>query len=163
MVKINGSQGQLQGKGLAIAGMVTGGLGIFVGLVWMAIALPALAQARGKAKLVSQKLEMNVLFINCRAYALDHDGHFPADLSELHPKYLDDDSLLKTYGEDGGKGADYIYFSGYRNDSPTNTKPLIASPTTIIGGRVILLVGGEVVEVPEEEFQRLMKILKSIQ
>lgn len=162
--RINGSQGQLGGRGIAIAGMVTGGVGTIAGLFTAAmlagIFIPVFSGTLNKAKITRQMNDVKIIAITCRAYAADHDGNFPAELKELYPDYIQDENALKTYGQGGVINADYIYFPGYRDDSPAKTKPLIAAPVSIGGGRVMGLVGGEVVEVPEDEFQRLMKALE---
>ena len=164
LININKSQDQLEGKRLAIAGVITGGMGLFMGLFSVAMLagmfMPAFAQVQAKAKITQQTSQVNLLVISCQSYALDHDGDFPVELKDLHPEYIDDESLLKTFGERGSKNAPYIYFPGYTDSSPAKTKLLIATPATIAGSRVMALVGGEVVDVPEEEFQRLMEAQK---
>jgi len=102
LVKINASQGRLEGKGLAIAGLVTGGVGVIAGLFSMAflagLMMPILNKVQGEAKLTRQMTDMKVLMIACRIYAGGHDGNFPDELKDLYPDHIDDESQLMTRG-----------------------------------------------------------------
>ena len=81
LVKINGSQGRLGGKGLATAGIVTSGVGlVFVPIIALLAALlfPALAQAKSKAQQTVCMNNLKQLGLAVRMYATDNNDTFPA-------------------------------------------------------------------------------------
>jgi len=80
MVRINGSQGRIGGKGLATAGIVTSGVAlVFVPIIAImaALLLPALAQAKGKAQQVNCMSNMKQLVLGVRMYSNDNQDTFP--------------------------------------------------------------------------------------
>jgi hypothetical protein len=58
---ISKSRGRLQGNGFAIAGIVLGGLGCFWTLIWIALLLPAVQQAREATRQISSKNNLKQL------------------------------------------------------------------------------------------------------
>jgi hypothetical protein len=81
LVKINGSQGRVGGKGLATAGIVTSGVAlVFVPIIAIlaALLLPALAQAKGKAQQVQCMNHLKQIVLGVRMYASDNKEVFPA-------------------------------------------------------------------------------------
>lgn len=72
------SPGQYGGAGLALAGLITG----YVGLVALpALLLPALAQAMAKAQRINCVNNMKQIGLSFRTWAIDHDGNYPFNLS----------------------------------------------------------------------------------
>ncbi len=80
LVKIGKAGGAVRGKGLAIAGIVLGGLGIFIvpliGLV-VAITVPAFHSAVGQAQAVVFMNNARMAGRAAMTYAVDHDDEFP--------------------------------------------------------------------------------------
>lgn len=153
IAKINGSEGRLQGKGLAIAGIISGSVGLIFGTGFLAaILMPAFSSVRDRADFAREISHVKQLSIACRSYALDHDGVFPQKLRELVPDYMDDEVLLKTTKPKTGETEDYIYFPGL-TDTHNGTVPLIASPVVRRGKRVVGMVGGQVRAMGEVEYQ----------
>lgn len=70
-------------NGLAIAGVVTGGIGLVLLPIFAAIALPAFVNARQAAQGAACCSNMKMLAMECLAYANDHDGRLPNSLDEL--------------------------------------------------------------------------------
>lgn len=107
-------------KNLAVAGLVLGyGAMVlsFLVLTLGAILLPALAQARGKAREASCVSNVRQLSLACIMYANDHDMQFPADWSEVQ-SYVGDAQVLECPADDSGTSPDYqIVFRGRLSDA----------------------------------------------
>jgi hypothetical protein len=72
------SPGQYSGAGLALAGLITG----YVGLVALpALLLPALAAAKHNAQAITCSDQMKCIGLSFRTWAIDNDGNFPFNLS----------------------------------------------------------------------------------
>jgi hypothetical protein len=95
----------------------------------------------------------------CRLYADDHEGRFPAKVSDLIPDYLQDHRLFFTKGRGDDPPQLIIYHAGYRADDPAETL-LVASPRPFESSRgrhrVVVFVDTSGRIVPEAEFQELM-------
>jgi prepilin-type processing-associated H-X9-DG protein len=80
LVKIGNAGGAVRGKGLAIAGIVLGGLGIFilpVILLMAAILMPAVHSAVGQAQAVVFMNNARMAGRAAMTFAADHDDEFP--------------------------------------------------------------------------------------
>ena len=77
MVKIGKSQGQLRGKGLALAGMITSGAAIVLIPILAAMLLPALASAKQKALEINCMNNEKQMALAVIIYSNDHTNHFP--------------------------------------------------------------------------------------
>ncbi|MBI5394873.1 MAG: DUF4190 domain-containing protein [Verrucomicrobia bacterium] len=85
LVRIGKTPG-LGGQGLAIAGLVTGGIGgLFSTGIIAALALPAFVNARERAMEVRCMSNVRQLYVASMAYAQDHDQALPKTLDELRP------------------------------------------------------------------------------
>lgn len=74
----------LGGQGLAIAGLVTGGVGtVFITPIIVAIMLPAFVGAREKAREVACANNVRMLCVASIGFAQDHDGALPKTLDDL--------------------------------------------------------------------------------
>jgi type II secretory pathway pseudopilin PulG len=69
--KISGSPEQLKGKGMAIAGIATGGVSIFFALLLVAIAIPSFIKFSGKAKQSEAKTNLGAIFTAMQSYYLE--------------------------------------------------------------------------------------------
>lgn len=77
LVSINKSQGRLKGGALAIAGICLSGFMLLMVPVLLALTLPALAQAKGKAQTINCVSNLKQLGLACRMYANDYKDAFP--------------------------------------------------------------------------------------
>jgi len=78
MNKIGKSQGQLGGRGLALAGVVTSCVSLVLLPLFAALLLPALAQAKQKAQSINCVNNVKQLSLAMRIYAGDNQNHYPA-------------------------------------------------------------------------------------
>lgn len=155
--KVDRSGGALKGKGMGIAGIVTGGAGVLLGLIPLAIVasvtMPALTVVHERAEAAKQAGEIRSLLLACRSYSSDFDGRFPDELQELMPDYLDaEEGLTWESNASQGEAMPYLYRSGL-SDTSFSREPLIAGPEPIMGKRVVGFVGGHVESIPEADFQ----------
>ncbi len=80
--KIGKSAGTLTGKGLAIAGLVMGGISIMLLPITAALLLPAVANARGAANQAACLNNVRQCTLACQMYAQEHDGTLPNSLDD---------------------------------------------------------------------------------
>jgi hypothetical protein len=70
------------GAGFALAGLIMGYVSLLVVLViFPALLLPALSQAKGRAQSVSCANKMKQIGLSFRTWAIDHDDNFPFNVS----------------------------------------------------------------------------------
>lgn len=155
--KQNQSPDSIKGKGLAIAGIITGGVGIITGafvalLVAASAAMPAYQGVQSQARLKQQQATLQQHILACRVYAADHEGRFPASLDELYPEYVDVEDLLSMTHPAHGESAPYLYRPGL-TDTAALDEVLVATPWPVNRKHVIGRVGGTVEIVSEEVFQ----------
>lgn len=81
--RINKSAGALTGQGLAIAGIVTGGVGILSGFILAGMLLPALNAAREKAREQVCMANLRQISMACFLYADEHQGAIPGNLDQV--------------------------------------------------------------------------------
>ncbi len=119
--KIGNSSGRLTGKGLAVAGIATGGFGIMFTAVLAAIAIPAYVKVVEKAKLAQSQQRARVIVLACQLYAADHDGNLPVDvMTLLDESYIEKGTDLRSpFAEAGGSAIGYKFLiSGNLADFP---------------------------------------------
>jgi hypothetical protein len=118
MNRVRGSSGALRGKGLAISGLVTGGLSILFLPLTAAIVLPAVAAARAKAQEAACMLNVRQCVILCQQFASEHDGRLPEkweDLGVLLPDGEARTHLLTCPSHKNAAGTSYELLGGGRN------------------------------------------------
>lgn len=159
--KIDQSGGTLKGRGIGVAGIVTGSVGVIAGLAPIAIvaglAIPAFSSMKGKAEAIKQTSNIHQVIIACKSYASSNNGDYPKNLLSLVTDgYLDSGELIVAAvtesDSSSGERQPLLYRSGLTDSSPAN-EPLIAAPQAISGKRTVGYSDGSVIVVPEEEFQ----------
>jgi len=147
--------GRRPGKGMAIAGLVLGSVGLMTAPLLPAILLPALARAREQARRTICTVNLSSIGKAVLIYQAEHEA-MPPDTDTLiragtSPKAFDCPSAKAN------RSCDYFYFA------PTDPKALSESDETIIacdyngnppGGRNVLYLDGHVAWLSESAFQR---------
>lgn len=152
--KIDESGGTLTGRGLAMAGIITGSVGILLGFITVgsilaAAALPAFNQVQNQAKQTRQENQVRQIIVACHYHATEKNGAFPESLEALmEAGYLgtEDAHAIDTIG------GVFLYRPGFTGTSP-DEEILIASPAPVGRQRVVGQVDGATMVVPEEDFQ----------
>jgi hypothetical protein len=86
----NRSNGMVGGKGMAIAGLVLGYVGILFGTAILAgLAMPAFTTVQEKARIMEASNNVRQIIISMKSYADDHDGKYP-DADASNPKTAND-------------------------------------------------------------------------
>jgi len=135
--KIRASDGALTGSGLALAGLITGYLSLTSMLILPGMLLPALSQAREKARQVNCVSNLKQIGLAVMMFAGDNNDQYPDDLAQLIDKgYL---SNYRVYACPStpttpatsleqfrsGDHTDYVYYgkglSQADINNPTNT------------------------------------------
>tara|TARA_R110002096_G_scaffold61249_2_gene152261 strand:+ start:3011 stop:3622 length:612 start_codon:yes stop_codon:yes gene_type:complete len=140
--KIGRSPESTGGRGQAIAGIITGGVGIVAGLIPIgivaSIALPAFAQVKEESEQIT---EMKLLNNACKIYAIENNNEFPPSLQQLFPDFIENESLLTWEDKETGQLSPYLYRAGLSENS-SSTEPLILAPVAIMGERPVVYVNG---------------------
>jgi hypothetical protein len=149
---IDQSGGALKGRGIGVAGIVTGSVGILAGLFSVgmvaAIAVPSFTGVQMKAKQAYEMSQVRQIVLACRFHASEHEGAFPDSLTALLEDGNVDAGVLEPKDMPGGA---FLYRRGLRDDSPAG-EVFIASPAPVRQQRVVGQVDGLVRLVPEEDF-----------
>jgi len=181
LVKISKSQGALGGKGMAIAGIVLGGL-FFLALPFIAIAAaiiaPAVIRARGTAQSRMSMNNLRQLSTAAQTYAVERDGALPSP--DRWPQELEEffgsDRVLKdpanpeagrAYAMNaalGGMRLDGIpersrtvlFFECEFGGPPSGGPGLLPTPPRHRRGHNIAFCDGHVETVPLEELDTLI-------
>ena len=155
--KIDQSGGTLKGRGMGIAGIVTGSVGVIVGLMPLgmvaAMVIPAFSGAREKALEIKQMSDIRQVALACRAYAADHNGDYPKILPMLVTEgYLDSGELLAWKPNPSAEESLPLLYRPGLTDTSAGDEALIAAPQAIAGKRTVAYSDMSVTSVPEEEF-----------
>ena len=142
--QIKRSGGRLRGRGMAIAGLITGYLSlVFYGVVilWLifGLALPFFHWVDTEGRPRDTIVEAKQIGLACKMYAEDNDGNFPKTLDQLVPAYLHDKRLFVCPLDSTGAPMGYEYFGGTENDDP-NKILLQSKATTSDGRRMVVYV-----------------------
>jgi hypothetical protein len=129
LVGINRSRGALTGKGMAIGGIVTGGLGCALVLVSVAILLPAIQGARESARRAVCQNNLKQIELAMLEYADAHHGFPPAfTLDPAAKPLLSWRVLILPYL---GQQALYEQFKLDEPWDSPNNKPLVAQMPSV--------------------------------
>jgi hypothetical protein len=150
---IDQSGGALKGRGIGVAGIVTGSVGILAGLFSVAIfasmAMPAYNGIQHRAKQTRQINQIKQIVTACHYHATEENGTFPESLESLvEAGHLGADDPQPISTSDGV----FLYRPGLTGTSPDD-EVFIASPAPLGRQRVIGQVDGLVRIIPEEDFQ----------
>lgn len=151
--KIDRSGGTLQGRGLSIAGIVTGGVGVLAGISTIAIlasvALPVFNSAQANAKLTAETMRIQNVFNACSIYAADNDGRFPDTLAAVAKNGTTEATSFVSILE---PKASFLYRPGLTFDSDPK-EVILASPASLRGKRAVGYLNGAVELITEQQFQ----------
>ena len=81
--KIGKSGGQITGQGQALGGLITGAISLVMIPIMAAMLLPALTQARGKARAAQCLSNVKQISLACAMYADANNGRLPQELDSL--------------------------------------------------------------------------------
>jgi hypothetical protein len=138
---INRSRGALQGRGMAISGLVMGYLTLAVGGIFVLGAFPLYAKIMAEMKAKTTMRTGYQIHQALFAYALDHDQKFPDSLQDLVTSGLVEPELLTKLP--AGYPADYWEYRGkgmQADETPTDAIILQGKPQNKF--RVVVHVGG---------------------
>jgi len=150
-------QGEEVGKGGSPApkrGWKWWGIGVLV-LVLVGLAMPAIVIKADRGLRIKEVSNVKQLILACSLYASDRDGKYPERLQDLYPYYIDIEDFFEAYNPETQMSEPYIYFPG-QADSDFPRSPLVENEKRVVG-----FVGGLVIEMREEEFQRMMNAQES--
>ncbi|MFT5121768.1 MAG: hypothetical protein ACI9TH_003303 [Kiritimatiellia bacterium] len=113
--QIKRSNGRLGGGGLAVGGLVTGYIGVLLGLtivlgIGTAIFIPAMQGSRMTAKKTVSLSNIHQLLVASQLYSDEHEDTLPGDLTDLDP-YLGG-GFLSTSPLGDGTSVDYVLLHG---------------------------------------------------
>ena len=144
--KIKRSNGTLNGKGLAVTGLVLGYVSffiIFIMGIFSGLAIPALYVALDEAKLKASVSQVRQIVAACHEYADEHEGRFPDSLEQLVSQGLIDKKKLSSPLAARPGGVDYVYTPGLTTESDSR-QVLVFDPNVSKQGRLIYCVRGYV-------------------
>ncbi len=109
--KIGKSQGQLCGKGLALAGIITSGVTIVLIPIFAALLLPALAAAKTKAQQINCVNNEKQLALAVMIYSQDHTNQLPpaATWCDAIQSTAGSDRIFKCPAANSTSRSDYAF------------------------------------------------------
>jgi hypothetical protein len=163
--KIKGAQGRLGGRGLAIAGVAVGTVGLVLVLVVLGLMLPGLERARERVR--RAKSACNLLYITkcCYLYAdaTANQGRFPDDPMALYPNYLRDwRALINPRLPDQDVGYEYLPGSSLEDD-PNVVAYENVPEDRANEGRNVVVARGNVEWMSDEDFQAALAETRRVQ
>ncbi len=166
--QIRRSGGTVGGRGLALAGVILGWVVVgitvlvFVISILLAILMPAVHTAQGRAQAAVCMNNLQQLHLACAGYAAENDGRMPDRLSQLYPDYIGGLDVFVCPGtgdaigseEEIEAGTSYVYLAAGKRMAEIGPDDVIArdKPGNHPGdGIVHVLYGdGRVVEEPSQ-------------
>ena len=159
LVKIKRKPAVYRGRGMAIAGICTGGASLLIVPLMIAILLPALGRARvGGSKRTVCQANMRGIGQALYIYAQD-DGMFPEKGADWQARLVNACTAAPKQflcpSDTGGSGSSYYYVPGYGDNSDPAQIILYEDPT-IHGGRGgnILYQDGHVAFVKSPQYEK---------
>lgn len=151
--KANENPQEVGGKGLALAGIITGSVGILTGIATMgmyaAMVMPAVAGVQAQAEKTVVMNDMRQVSFALQAYTLDHEMKYPASLADLVPDYLETDEFIMQVNDVSGESALFLYRPPAATTEDFSNTVLLLSPFPIQGERVVAYADGRVETIPE--------------
>ncbi len=145
MKRSNENPQEVGGKGLALAGIITGGVGILTGLITVGIyasaMIPAYSGVQSRAEEVRTISSVRIISLGLSSYSADHDGSFPPTLEELIPDYLDSEEGIYQVDPDSGDSSPFLYRPGLTKSDDSDTI-IVLAPFSINGKRVVGYLDG---------------------
>jgi hypothetical protein len=132
--RIRRSGETLAGDGMAVAGLITSYIGLFVillvvvfafAMIFAGMALPIFGATQIHARQTKAIGQAREIATACHLYATEHQGKFPKTLEELVPKYLPDRKVFVCPLSGPTVAQGYEYFGG--TDTDPGEKILIMS------------------------------------
>jgi len=139
-------QGQFEGRGMAIAGLVMGYLTIafwtvllLLVIAGIGMSVPIFSEIQKKMTEMTEQtpdqtaveIQLKAIGASCRKFAEDHQGRFPATLEELVPDYIGDRSELL-----GPDHEPFEYMAAELSDAPSK---IVAATRPVPGKRRVVL------------------------
>ena len=104
---------------MAIAGLATGYFGLICFAAFLlGLALPIIGAVQDRGRAVKSVAQAHEIAHAINQYAADHEGAFPARLTDLIPKYLPGQGSLACPLSSAGTQSGYRYFPGKDADQP---------------------------------------------
>jgi len=122
-----------------------------------ALVLPALNQARERARSANCQANLKQIGIACNQYADNHGGQFPESLDELVSSRLLSSNTMHCPSAPNTEGLSYTYCRGY---TPKNIYRILAFDTDgnhRNGGRNVLFCDGHVEWMADVKFRALLQ------
>ncbi len=107
--QIKKSQGVLGGRGIALAGTIVSACFFLILPVYLAMFLPALANAKSKAQTINCVNNMKQLCLGVRMYITDSKDHFPASTNwcDAVKSYVGNERVFQCAAANGGQRGHY--------------------------------------------------------
>lgn len=163
MKEVDASGGRVKGRGVALAGIITGSIGILLGgavfvtgiAILSSVAMPVTEQVQERAYRAKQVSDLRQIALGCIQYSAVNENRFPESLEELVPDFLFDPEVIewKESSSSSEEPVPYLYRSDPNALAQPNS-PFLASPVVIDGTISIAFPDGRVESIPEEEFER---------
>ncbi len=128
--RINKSAGSLGGKGMAVAGLITGyiGFGIIFIAILASLAVPAFSAVQMQGSQMKAVNNAKQIVLGMKQYAADHDGKYPATLDVLFDeKILEDRRLLEFPSHLNVPGQGWEYLGAGHTDSDAGNLVILTS------------------------------------
>jgi prepilin-type processing-associated H-X9-DG protein len=147
------------GRGMAIAGIVTGGLSILVAPMMVSILLPSLSRARELAKRTVSAANLKELAQAAKVYATDYGDVLPSDLETLvNIGGIPGKQLQNPSNDNAHNACDYYYVTGLTEADPADWVLAYGDPADHAGeGANIVFLDAHVEFVKEPQFSKVIQ------
>ncbi|MEI6533762.1 MAG: hypothetical protein WCN98_00365 [Verrucomicrobiaceae bacterium] len=122
------------------------------------LAVPAFVKVQEKGNETKEMSRMKQVVICLKLYAADHDGNYPAQLSELTKDGITDDARLLDFVNPATHEHQAWIYNNNLTDSSDGRALLLAAPVSSKNGkRLAAFNDGSVRSITEAEFQQMTK------